>query len=184
MYDNLRARKFKEALTKEQRKRLAKKETTRVALGWEECELWFSLGFFRIELSKVLDAKKECRYCGIPLKIGNISADHRIPIARAEEFAVTLVESMDVHPDAEHIVHKSKEEVARLIAVHNFENLDLEVCDRCNRRKGDLTSVEFSILVRIVTGFPTAASRYVFTKLGSVPFRWHGKGKADAATAN
>lgn len=182
MYDNLRARKFRSSLSRENLKALAKKQTTKQALGWEECLLHFSLGFFRIELSKVLDAKKTCRYCGVPLKIGNVSPDHRIPIVAAEEFAATLIEGLDLEPG----VKALSEDGATLarIGVHNFGNIDLECCSRCNTRKGDLTSNEFLILCQIVTGMPTRASRYIFTKLGSVPFRWHQKGAKDAATAD
>lgn len=54
----------------------------------------------------------------------------------------------------------------------SLDNLDVECCKKCNRRKGQLTEDEFRAFLRVINKFDAAARKYILMKLSSAPVFW------------
>jgi 5-methylcytosine-specific restriction endonuclease McrA len=124
----------------------------------------FALGFLRLMAEKCLAHGHDCPYCGIRLTITNLSLDHKVPRSRALEFAATLIATCAL------TLGNVTESKRVMLLAYAWDNC-CWCCKRCNRRKGELTDVEFKMLLSLVTTFPTAASSYIFRKLSArLPF--------------
>ena len=150
------ASRFKRRTTQlmaDQRRRL------REYLGDKSADLPFELEELRAKVKVVLGMP--CTYCNDKLTASNISADHRCPISRADFPA--------------HLKRVDDRQFWGNLAF-SIMNIDI-ICKRCNRRKGELTNVEFEMLIDLVSTMPTAASTYIMKKLGArLPY--YGKDRA------
>lgn len=150
---------------------------------WPETrlELPFALDYLRMQVESACLDLKPCAFCGDTLKLSNVSLDHCIPQTRREEFRSVL--DPFTPTDGERVMKVTRlvkrrgtspmldtilVDVGLLVAAYSWANLAL-CCERCNRRKGELTSFEYKPLLELVNSFPEAARKYVLRKLAQKP---------------
>lgn len=128
----------------------------------------FPLDLLRLNVENALLDLKPCSFCGTPLKLSNISLDHCIPQTRRAEFSGILEPFAPLDIELRGMSLEGATDFALLLGAYSWANLAL-CCERCNRRKGELTAVEFTRLLELVNSFPVAAQKYVLRKLAQKP---------------
>ena len=99
-------------------------------------------------LIKALNEK--CPYCGEPLTLANISLDHAVPLTRSKL------------PDSKQVKEgKAKPYTPKELALLTGDDNKLFCCSRCNKAKGDLDDIEFSLLIACLTKWEKMIKYYL-----------------------
>lgn len=82
-----------------------------------------------------------CKYCGAVLTLGNLSLDHKVPLAHS------------ARKDSRRTGYSRAVSDETFVKLNSVDNLQI-ICLTCNRAKGNLTDEEFSALLEFLTLYP------------------------------